>query len=129
MRTSAARVLVVEDDPDLAALEADVLAARGYRVEVACNGREALAAIEREAPDLILLDMKMPVMNGGEFAEAYRRTQGKAIIVVVTASEDAQRRAIEIGATDWIAKPFDPGDLVEKVTGFLTRLSANTTGD
>jgi DNA-binding response OmpR family regulator len=129
MSTVAARVLVVEDDPDLAALEADVLAARGYRVEVACNGREALAAIEREAPDLILLDMKMPVMNGGDFAEEYRRTQGKAIVVVVTASEDAQRRAIEIGATDWIAKPFDPGDLVEKVKKVLTRLSAETGGN
>jgi DNA-binding response OmpR family regulator len=122
--TASARVLVVEDDPDLAALEADVLTASGHRVEIACNGREALAAIEREPPDLILLDMKMPVMNGREFADEYRRRDGKATIVVVTASEDAERRAAEIGASDWIAKPFDPGELVEKVIGFLARLAA-----
>jgi CheY-like chemotaxis protein len=122
VKTTAARVLVVEDDPDLALLEAEVLAERGHKVEIACNGRDALAAIERAAPDLILLDMKMPVMNGREFAEEYRRQEGKAAIVVVTASEDAARRAEEIGATGFIAKPFDPEELVEKVTRFLAAL-------
>jgi DNA-binding response OmpR family regulator len=110
------KVLVVEDDPDLAALEAQLLEEHGHRVEVASNGREALAAVERTSPDLILLDMKMPVMSGREFADEYRRARpSPAPIVVVTAAEDAQRRAAEVGASGWIAKPFDPDELVAHV--------------
>jgi CheY-like chemotaxis protein len=124
----SAKVLVVEDDPDLAALEADVLSESGHSVEIACNGREALAAVERNAPDIILLDLKMPVMNGREFADEYRRRQGKAAIVVVTASEDAQRRAAETGASDWLAKPFDPQDLVDKVNRFLAKKRGSAPG-
>jgi CheY-like chemotaxis protein len=117
-----ARVLVVEDDPDLAALEADVLLERGHAVEIASNGREALEAVERAAPDLIVLDMKMPVMGGREFAEEYRRREPKAApIVVVTAADDAQRRAAEVGASAWIGKPFDPEALVDKVARLLDR--------
>ena len=113
-------VLVVEDDPDLASLEAQLLEEHGHRVEVAHNGREALAVIERATPDLIVLDMKMPVMNGREFADEYRRRQrSPAPIVVVTAADDAQRRAAEVGASGWIAKPFDPDALVDSVTRLL----------
>ena len=120
MRNGAARVLVVEDDPDLAALEADVLKLRGHEVDVASNGREALEAVERARPDLILLDIKMPVMNGREFADEYRRREpSTAPIMVVTAADDAQRRAAEVGASGWIAKPFDPDVLLEKVTTLL----------
>jgi CheY-like chemotaxis protein len=117
-----ARVLVVEDDPDLAALEADVLAERGHEVEVASNGREALDAVARAKPDLIVLDMKMPVMGGREFAEEYRRREPQtAPIVVVTAADDAQKRAAEVGASAWIGKPFDPEALVDKVAELLPR--------
>jgi len=115
-----ALVLVVEDDPDLALLEADVLQERGHDVEIASNGREALDAVQRAPPDLIVLDMKMPVMGGREFAEEYRKREGKAApIVVVTAADDAQRRAAEVGASAWIGKPFDPEVLVEKVASLL----------
>ena len=120
METASLMVLVVEDDPDLAALEADLFEEHGHRVEVASNGREALAAVGRAPPDLILLDMKMPVMSGREFADEYRRAQpSPAPIVVVTAADDAQVRAAEVGASGWIAKPFDPDALVEKVMRLL----------
>src|ERR1700682_1399456 len=113
-------VLVVEDDPDLAAVEAQLLEEHGHRREVAHTGREALAAIERRTPDLIVLDMKMPVMNGREFADEYRRRQrSPAPIVVVTAADDAQRRAAEVGASGWIAQPFDPDALLDSVTRLL----------
>lgn len=122
MKTPSLKVLVVEDDPDLAALEAELLEEHGHRVEVAANGREALAAVERAAPDLILLDMRMPVMGGREFVDEYRRAQpSPAPIVVVTAADDAQVRAAEVGASGWIAKPFDPDVLVEKVMRLLPR--------
>jgi len=120
VETASLMVLVVEDDPDLAALEADLFEEHGHRVEVASNGREALAAVGRAPPDLILLDMKMPVMSGREFADEYRRAQpSPAPIVVVTAADDAQVRAAEVGASGWIAKPFDPDALVEKVMRLL----------
>src|SRR5918911_3241539 len=116
MPNASLKVLIVEDDPDLAALEAELLEEHGHRVEVASNGQEALAAVERGAPDLILLDMKMPVMSGREFADEYRRAEpSPAPIVVITAAEDAQRRAAEVGASAWIAKPFDPDELVAHV--------------
>jgi CheY-like chemotaxis protein len=120
VQTACLKILVVEDDPDLAALEAELLEEHGHRVEVASNGREALAAVERAAPDLILLDMRMPVMSGREFAAEYRRAQrSPAPIVVVTAADDAQLRAAEVGASGWIAKPFDPDALVERVMRLL----------
>ena len=120
METASLVVLVVEDDPDLAALEAELFAERGNRVEVARNGREALAVTERTTPDLILLDLRMPVMSGREFADEYRRRQSSpAPIVVVTAADDAQRRAAEVGASGWIAKPFDPDALVDTAMRFL----------
>ena len=122
METGCLKILVVEDDPDLAALEAELLEEHGHQVEVAYNGREALAAVERAAPDLILLDMKMPIMSGREFVEEYRRAQpSPAPIVVVSAADDAQVRAAEVGASGWIAKPFDPDVLVEKVMRLLPR--------
>jgi DNA-binding response OmpR family regulator len=122
VQTACLKILVVEDDPDLAALEAELLEEHGHRVEVASNGREALAAVERAAPDLILLDLKMPVMSGREFVEEYRRAQpSPAPIVVVTAADDAQVRAAEVGASGWIAKPFDPDALVANVMRLLPR--------
>ena len=122
METACLKILVVEDDPDLAALEAELLEEHGHHVEVAYNGREALAAVERAAPDLILLDMKMPVMSGREFVDEYRRAQpSPAPIVVVTAADDAQVRAAEVGASGWIAKPFDPDALVANVMRLLPR--------
>jgi CheY-like chemotaxis protein len=122
VQTASLKVLVVEDDPDLAALEAELFEEHGHRVEVANNGREALAAVERAAPDVILLDMKMPVMSGREFVDEYRRAQpSPAPIVVVTAADDAQVRAAEVGASGWIAKPFDPDALVENVMRLLPR--------
>jgi CheY-like chemotaxis protein len=122
VQTASLKILVVEDDPDLAALEAELLEEHGHHVEIANNGREALAAVERAAPDLILLDMKMPVMSGREFVDEYRRAQpSPAPIVVVTAADDAQVRAAEVGASGWIAKPFDPDALVENVMRLLPR--------
>ncbi len=123
---SAARpmVLVVEDDEDLAALEAGLLEEHGHRVEVARNGREALEALERSTPDLILLDMKMPVMSGREFADEYHRSQRWSAPILVVTADDAQRRAAEVGASGWLTKPFDPGELIDSVARLLPPRSA-----
>jgi DNA-binding response OmpR family regulator len=106
-------VLVVEDDRDLLALMEMILCDAGYRVRTAVDGRAALAHIAEEMPALILLDMRMPGMNGWDFAREFRARHGRAApIVVVTAAEDARARAIEIEADGWLAKPFNLEDIV-----------------
>jgi CheY-like chemotaxis protein len=118
--TERRRVLVVEDDPDLAALVQMIVADAGYDVVTACDGEQALARVEERMPGVILLDMRMPVMNGWEFAREFRSRFGNgAPIVVVTAAEDAGARAAEIGADAWLEKPFDLDDVVRMVERFV----------
>lgn len=109
-------VLVVEDDADLSALLEMVLSDAGYRVRTAGEGRAALLQVGEEMPGVILLDMRMPGMNGWEFAREFRRRHGRACpIVVVTAAENAALRAQEIGADGWLSKPFDLADVLSAV--------------
>jgi CheY-like chemotaxis protein len=116
----AAHVLAVEDDPDLLALLEMVLAEAGHRVRTAAHGAEALERVAEELPGVILLDMRMPVMNGWEFARELRARYGHACpIVVLTAAENAEQRAAEIGAEGWLAKPFDLEDVLAAVARHL----------
>lgn len=109
----SAPILVVEDDPDLLALVDMILSDAGYRVRTAGDGRAALARVTEEMPALVFLDMRMPVMNGWEFAREFRARHGRAApIVVVTAAENARERAEEIGADGWLAKPFELDDVL-----------------
>jgi len=108
-----APILVVEDDPDLLALVEMILSDAGYPVLTAPEGRTALLRVAEEMPALVLLDMRMPVMNGWEFAREFRARYGRAVpIVVVTAAENARDRAEEIGAEGWLAKPFELEDVL-----------------
>jgi DNA-binding response OmpR family regulator len=117
---AAGSVLVVEDDPDLVDLLGVILRDAGYRVFTATDGFEALARVEAEMPSLILLDMRMPRMNGWEFAGEFRtRWDRSCPIVVVTAAENARLRAEEIGADGWLEKPFDLDDVVRVVQRHL----------
>jgi CheY-like chemotaxis protein len=96
----------------------------GYAVQCAADGAAALAQIEHCSPDLILLDMKMPVMDGWEFAREYRRKSiPRAPIVVITAATDASRRAVEIGADGYLSKPCDLEELFRTVQRFAGRPS------
>jgi DNA-binding response OmpR family regulator len=113
-------ILVVEDDPDLLALLAMILAEDGRRVRTARDGAAALDRASEELPGLVLLDMRMPGMNGWEFAREFRARWGRPCpIVVVTAAENARRWAEEIGADAWLAKPFDIDDVLALVERFL----------
>lgn len=107
---------MVDDDPDLLEVVSDLLRLQGYEVVAACDGRQGIDAAEKRLPDLILLDMRMPVMNGAEFAlEFRRRFDHLAPIVVITAADDAQRRAADVGAEGWVGKPFEISELFEVV--------------
>jgi CheY-like chemotaxis protein len=114
------RLLVVEDDASIREMIELVLDSEGYEVVTATDGAEALALLGQKRPDLILLDMKMPGMDGWEFARYYAvLPDPKPPIVVVTAAPDAARRAAEIGADGHLAKPFGIDDLLQVVADHL----------
>lgn len=108
-------ILVVDDDPEILAMLRDFLEGEGMTVRTAENGAEALEALEELAPALILLDMRMPVLDGWGFAERFRERRLGYPIVVMTAAESARRWAEEIGATAYIAKPFDVNELLQTI--------------
>jgi CheY-like chemotaxis protein len=105
-------ILVVDDDLVIRESVSLLLEDEGYRVDQAENGLEALAQIERRRPSVVLLDMRMPVMDGWEFAAELRRRGIDVPVVAMTATSDAHRWADEIGAVSYIGKPFDPDDLL-----------------
>jgi CheY-like chemotaxis protein len=107
-------ILVVDDDSDILGVLVAVITAQGHEIRTAANGHEALEQVAARMPDLVLLDIKMPVMDGDTFAAHFRAKFGHAArIVVMTAAESAALRAREAGADDWLAKPFDLDELVK----------------
>lgn len=113
-------ILVVEDDMDVRFLLAAELEQHGYSVEQAANGLEALNAITTARPHVILLDMRMPVMDGWHFVTELRSRFGRvAPIVVMTAAADPRARAREVGADAWLAKPFELVDVLAAVKKLL----------
>lgn len=117
---TGAHILVVDDDPDMQDVMALALEAGDYRVCRASNGLEALERVEECAPDLILLDMRMPVMDGWAFAAELRQRHGHRMpIVVCSAAEDVQRRAREVDAVGCLSKPFELDELLRLVESVL----------
>jgi CheY-like chemotaxis protein len=118
---SAGGILVVDDDPDLREFLRLMLTSMGFEVTSAANGQEALDDMEGHEPDLILLDMKMPVMNGWEFCRALEGCDARPPIVVLTAAPDPGARAAEVHAEGWLGKPFEYADLEATVCRFARR--------
>jgi two-component system, chemotaxis family, chemotaxis protein CheY len=117
--TATGRILVVDDDPDIREVVSLTLEDEGYEVQSAGNGAIAMEHLQTWRPDVILLDMRMPVMDGWEFATRYRQTPGPhAPIVVITAAHDAAERAAQISADGAVAKPFNVDDLLKEVNRF-----------
>jgi CheY-like chemotaxis protein len=113
-------ILIVEDDASIADALAEVLRDEGYPVLTAANGREALDCVAHHSLSLILLDMKMPTMDGWAFADAYRaQPGGPAPLIVVTAAKDAGERAAEVQAQAFLAKPFTIEEVLDLVQRFL----------
>lgn len=120
------KVLVVDDDPDIATFMSMTLTRAGYEVAVAHDGREALALVDAERPDLVLLDIMLPTIDGFEVAAELRRRArlaGMGIIVVTARSLSEDRlRGLAIGVDGYIVKPFEPDLLVARVRSALRRL-------
>ena len=108
------RVLVVDDDPDILDALSEILEVEGYAVQRARNGREALERLEQGLPDLVLLDLMMPVMDGWEFARSLS-PHARPPIIVLSADRNVSSRAREIGALEWLAKPFELSELLAAV--------------
>ena len=115
-RADDRRVLIVDDDETIREFLSMSLADQGYQVVTAPNGAAALNLIREAPPKVILLDMRMPVMDGWQFAEAYRELPGPhAPIIAVTAARDAPAWCTEIGADGCLPKPFDLDEMLETV--------------
>jgi two-component system, chemotaxis family, chemotaxis protein CheY len=111
-------ILVVDDDPDILEALSEILEAEGFEIRRARNGKEALERLEPAPPQLILLDLMMPVMDGWEFAQRMRQKPvaiSSIPLIVLSADRNVGSKALEIGAVGHLAKPFELNDLLEMV--------------
>ena len=116
------RILVVEDEPDIAAIVVDYLRHAGYTVEHQAEGRAALASIVAAPPDLTLLDIMLPGMDGLDILRQARRHTQHPIIMLTARVEEVDRLiGLELGADDYICKPFSPREVVARVKAVLRR--------
>jgi len=118
----AKTIMVVDDEKRLVSLVESYLAQEGYRVVTAYNGKEALAVAQKDKPDLIVLDVMMPEMDGYEFMRRHR-AENNTPIILLTARVDDEEKVIglEVGADDYMTKPFRPRELVARVRAVLRR--------
>ncbi|MGB8214878.1 MAG: response regulator transcription factor [Anaerolineales bacterium] len=120
--TGIKTILVVDDEARLVSLVETYLAQSGFRVVTASNGRQALALTQRQVPDLIILDLMMPEMDGYEFMHAYRAEHDTPIILLTARAEsDEKVIGLEAGADDYMTKPFRPRELMARVKAVLRR--------
>jgi CheY-like chemotaxis protein len=113
------RILVVDDDAFIRTCVAEILRDEGYEVLEAPHGAAALSLVDECPPDLILLDMRMPVLDGWGFTRAYRQRPGPhAPIIVMTAAQDAAQRAAQVRCESYLAKPFELDDLLDCIEQF-----------
>jgi len=115
-------ILIVDDEPKILRLVHDFLTAAGFRTSAARSGDEALMRVRTEAPDLVILDLGLPGLDGLDVTRAIRRT-GDLPIIMLTARDDESDKLIglELGADDYVTKPFSPRELVARVRAVLRR--------
>ncbi|MBN8655217.1 MAG: response regulator transcription factor [Anaerolineae bacterium] len=119
-------ILIVDDEKRMVSLLKSYLEQEGYRVVAAYNGREALEAARKETPDLVVLDIMMPEMNGYDFMNAHRAESNTPIIMLTAKVEDEDKiLGLELGADDYVTKPFKPRELMARVRNVLRRAGKN----
>jgi len=124
-------ILVVDDEPKIVRLARDYLEQSNFRVLPIYNGNDAIAAARTEKPDLVVLDLNLPGMDGLDVCRALRRQSSVPIIMLTARAEETDRLiGLELGADDYIVKPFSPRELVARVRAVLRRTQGEveTTG-
>ena len=123
------RILVVEDEMQIARTLRDYLEVAGFEVTVVGDGGAALASARGERPDLIVLDLGLPGLDGLDVARELRRTSSTPIVMLTARGEETDRIVgLELGADDYLVKPFSPKELVARVRAVLRRTSGVTGG-
>jgi two-component system alkaline phosphatase synthesis response regulator PhoP len=121
-------ILVVDDEPGIASLVRDYLEHAGFGVLVAGDGRNALALARSRRPDLVVLDLGLPGLDGLDVARALRRDSDVPILMLTARTDEADRVAgLELGADDYVSKPFSPREIVTRVRAILRRTEIATT--
>ncbi len=110
--------MVIDDDPSILITVAGILRFEGYDVATATNGADGLRMLDQVQPTLLLLDMRMPVLDGWGFTKTLRERDITLPVLIMTAAQDARRWAAEVNAAGYVAKPFELLDLIEAVEQF-----------
>jgi two-component system alkaline phosphatase synthesis response regulator PhoP len=122
-----AKILVVDDEQKMVKLVRTYLEGAGFKVVAAYDGQEALAVFRHEQPDLIVLDLLLPEIDGLDVARAIRRASDVPLIMLTARAEEADRLiGLELGADDYVVKPFSPRELVARVRAVLRRVEAGS---
>jgi DNA-binding response OmpR family regulator len=122
------KILVVDDEPKISQLVGDYLERAGYEVQVARDGKTALSRARTDKPDLIVLDLGLPQMDGLDFTREFRKSSNVPIIMLTARSEETDKLiGLELGADDYITKPFSPKELVARVRVIFRRIENITS--
>src|SRR5213593_1418399 len=124
------RILVVDDEPKIVQLARDYLEHAGFAVATAYDGKAALASARTERPDLVVLDLGLPELDGLDVTRALRRISSVPIIMLTARADEADKLVgLELGADDYITKPFSPKELVARVRAVFRRTELASAGD
>ncbi|MDD2397121.1 MAG: response regulator transcription factor [Tissierellia bacterium] len=121
-----ATMLIADDNRQITSILDEYAKKEGYEVKIAYNGRQALEAFNTDKPDIVLLDVMMPIMDGFEVCREIRKVSNVPVIMITARGEDFERiMGLDIGADDYIVKPFSPAEVMARVRAVMRRIGSD----